>query len=173
MSYRTKRHRRPKSPVRVRFIPFRDFLVNVFLQLTHLPSAWAWWSRAKKVYMVGTTNRVNIVPMVMPAAMTMPMSRRLAAPAPEAMISGITPSTMAAVPGDLSLAMQDAVERATGLRPKLDTGGGTSDGRFIAPTGAQVIEFGPRNASIHKIDECVAVKELEQLVDIYLDRTAN
>ncbi len=72
-------------------------------------------------------------------------------------------------PGDLSLAMQDAVERATGLRPKLDTGGGTSDGRFIAPTGAQVIEFGPRNASIHKIDECVAVKELEQLVDIYLD----
>jgi len=72
-------------------------------------------------------------------------------------------------PGDLSLAMQDAVERATGLRPRLDTGGGTSDGRFIAPTGAQVIEFGPRNASIHKIDECVAAKELEQLVDIYLD----
>jgi succinyl-diaminopimelate desuccinylase len=72
-------------------------------------------------------------------------------------------------PGDLSQAMQDAVERATGLRPKLDTGGGTSDGRFIAPMGAQVVEFGPRNASIHKIDECVAVKELEQLVDIYQD----
>ena len=72
-------------------------------------------------------------------------------------------------PGDLSKAMQDAVEDATGLRPKLDTGGGTSDGRFIAPTGAQVVEFGPRNASIHKIDECVAVIELEQLVDIYCD----
>ena len=72
-------------------------------------------------------------------------------------------------PGDLSQAMQDAVEKATGLRPKLDTGGGTSDGRFIAPMGAQVVEFGPRNASIHKIDECVAVKELEQLVDIYFD----
>jgi succinyl-diaminopimelate desuccinylase len=72
-------------------------------------------------------------------------------------------------PGDLSQAMQDAVEKATGLRPKLDTGGGTSDGRFIAPTGSQVVEFGPRNASIHKIDECVAVKELEQLVDIYVD----
>lgn len=72
-------------------------------------------------------------------------------------------------PGDLSKAMQDAVEKATSLRPKLDTGGGTSDGRFIAPTGAQVVEFGPRNASIHKIDECVAVSELEQLVDIYLD----
>ena len=72
-------------------------------------------------------------------------------------------------PGELSRAMQDAVEVATGLRPKLDTGGGTSDGRFIAPSGAQVVEFGPRNASIHKIDECVAVSELEQLVDIYVD----
>ncbi len=70
-------------------------------------------------------------------------------------------------PGELSAAMQEAVEKVTGIRPKLDTGGGTSDGRFIAPTGAQVIEFGPRNASIHKIDECVDVTELEQLVDIY------
>ena len=72
-------------------------------------------------------------------------------------------------PGKLSAAVQDAVEKATGIRPKLDTGGGTSDGRFIAPTGAQVIEFGPRNASIHKIDECVDATELEQLVDIYED----
>ncbi|HEV7166269.1 MAG TPA: succinyl-diaminopimelate desuccinylase [Gammaproteobacteria bacterium] len=72
-------------------------------------------------------------------------------------------------PGKLSAAMQEAVEKVTGIRPKLDTGGGTSDGRFIAPTGAQVIEFGPRNASIHKIDECVDVTELEQLVDIYQD----
>ena len=72
-------------------------------------------------------------------------------------------------PGNLSRAMQEAVEKATGLRPKLDTGGGTSDGRFIAPTGTQVIEFGPRNASIHKIDECVDIRELEQLVDIYED----
>ena len=70
-------------------------------------------------------------------------------------------------PGKLSGVVQDAVEKVTGLRPKLDTGGGTSDGRFIAPAGAQVIEFGPRNASIHKIDECVEVAELEQLVDIY------
>lgn len=72
-------------------------------------------------------------------------------------------------PGRLSQVMQDAVEKSTGIRPKLDTGGGTSDGRFIAPTGAQVIEFGPRNASIHKIDECVDVAELERLVDIYED----
>ena len=72
-------------------------------------------------------------------------------------------------PGKLSAALRDAVEKATGIRPRLDTGGGTSDGRFIAPTGTQVIEFGPRNASIHKIDECVDVTELEQLVDIYED----
>lgn len=72
-------------------------------------------------------------------------------------------------PGKLSAAMQEAVERVTGLKPKLDTGGGTSDGRFIAPAGVQVVEFGPRNASIHKIDECVSVSELEQLVDVYVD----
>ena len=72
-------------------------------------------------------------------------------------------------PGKLSAAMRDAVEKVTGLRPKLDTGGGTSDGRFIAPTGTQVIEFGPCNASIHKIDECVELTDLEQLVDVYED----
>ena len=70
-------------------------------------------------------------------------------------------------PGKLSNVVQDAVEKVTGLQPKLDTGGGTSDGRYIAPTGAEVIEFGPINASIHKIDECVAVSELEALVEIY------
>lgn len=72
-------------------------------------------------------------------------------------------------PGKLIKTVQDAVEKSTGIRPKLDTGGGTSDGRFIAPTGAEVVEFGPRNASIHKIDECVAVSELDQLTDIYLE----
>ena len=54
-----------------------------------------------------------------------------------------------------------------GIRPRLDTGGGTSDGRYIAPTGAQVVEFGPLNASIHKIDECVTVADLEPLARIY------
>jgi succinyl-diaminopimelate desuccinylase len=49
----------------------------------------------------------------------------------------------------------------------LSTAGGTSDGRFIAPTGAQVLELGPLNATIHKIDECVAVEALEQLTCIY------
>ena len=72
-------------------------------------------------------------------------------------------------PGKLSRVVQDAVEKLTGLRPRLDTGGGTSDGRYIAPTGAEVIEFGPTNASIHKIDECLAVSELDSLVTIYLE----
>ena len=70
-------------------------------------------------------------------------------------------------PGQLSTTVQDAVEKTTGIRPRLDTGGGTSDGRFIAPTGAQVVEFGPLNASIHKIDECAAVTDLEPLTQIY------
>ena len=48
------------------------------------------------------------------------------------------------------------------------TAGGTSDGRFIAPTGSEVVEIGPLNASIHKIDEAVSIKELEKLVEIYL-----
>ncbi|MHB8404278.1 MAG: succinyl-diaminopimelate desuccinylase [Gammaproteobacteria bacterium] len=70
-------------------------------------------------------------------------------------------------PGRLSSTVQDVVEKITSIRPQLDTGGGTSDGRFIAPTGAQVVEFGPLNASIHKIDECAAVTDLEPLMQIY------
>jgi succinyl-diaminopimelate desuccinylase len=55
-----------------------------------------------------------------------------------------------------------------GIEPEQSTGGGTSDGRFIAPLGAEVVELGPVNASIHKVDECVAVEELEQLPELYL-----
>lgn len=68
-------------------------------------------------------------------------------------------------------ALVDAVSAATqeisGVTPELSTSGGTSDGRFIAPTGAQVVELGPRNATIHKIDECVNVEELDKLSAIY------
>ncbi len=71
-------------------------------------------------------------------------------------------------------ASAELVEAATavireqlGIDAKLCTGGGTSDGRFIAPTGAQVIELGPVNASIHKIDERVVVEDLERLSRIY------
>jgi succinyl-diaminopimelate desuccinylase len=59
------------------------------------------------------------------------------------------------------------VRQVTGLETELSTGGGTSDGRFIAPTGAQVVELGPVNATIHKVDECVAVEELERLTQMY------
>ncbi len=70
-------------------------------------------------------------------------------------------------PGDLVAATVAAIRAETGLEPELSTGGGTSDGRFIAPTGAQVIEFGPLNATIHKIDECVSVGDLDRLSQIY------
>ncbi len=54
-----------------------------------------------------------------------------------------------------------------GIDPQLDTGGGTSDGRFIAPTGAEVVELGPINDSIHKIDEWVTIADLEPLAQVY------
>ena len=55
------------------------------------------------------------------------------------------------------------IQEVTGLTTQLSTSGGTSDGRFIAPTGAQVIELGPSNATIHKIDECVRTEDLDKL----------
>jgi succinyl-diaminopimelate desuccinylase len=54
-----------------------------------------------------------------------------------------------------------------GIDPEQSTGGGTSDGRFIAPMGTEVVEIGPVNATIHKVDECVALQELEQLPQLY------
>lgn len=55
-----------------------------------------------------------------------------------------------------------------GVEPEPSTGGGTSDGRFIAPLGAEVVEIGPVNATIHKVDECMALEELEKLPDLFL-----
>lgn len=69
--------------------------------------------------------------------------------------------------GELRDAVSHAVQQVTGRTPKSSTGGGTSDGRFIAPMGTQVIELGPCNATIHQIDECVAVDELDALSEIY------
>ncbi len=60
-----------------------------------------------------------------------------------------------------------AIHAVTGIATELSTAGGTSDGRFIAPTGAQVVELGPVNATIHKIDENTHIEELEQLSSIY------
>jgi len=59
------------------------------------------------------------------------------------------------------------VREETGLVPELSTSGGTSDGRFIAPYGIDVVELGPLNATIHKVDECVAIEDLERLERIY------
>ncbi len=69
--------------------------------------------------------------------------------------------------GALIDATCDAVRDITGCDPELSTAGGTSDGRFIAPTGAEVLELGPVNATIHQIDECVGVEELNILSAIY------
>jgi succinyl-diaminopimelate desuccinylase len=70
-------------------------------------------------------------------------------------------------PGELVGAVQAAIREVTGLQTELSTTGGTSDGRFISKICPQVIEFGPINASIHKIDEHVRVADLEPLKDIY------
>ncbi|VVE89587.1 succinyl-diaminopimelate desuccinylase [Pandoraea bronchicola] len=69
--------------------------------------------------------------------------------------------------GDLSEALSSAIQEETGLQTELSTTGGTSDGRFIARVCPQVIEFGPCNASIHKIDEHIAVADIEPLKNIY------
>ena len=69
--------------------------------------------------------------------------------------------------GTLSSAISAAIEAVTGAPPELSTTGGTSDGRFIATFCPQVIEFGPPNATIHKINEQIAIADLEPLKDIY------
>jgi succinyl-diaminopimelate desuccinylase len=70
-------------------------------------------------------------------------------------------------PGRLSSAVETAVGDVTGLTPTLSTSGGTSDGRFIAPYGVDVVEVGPINATIHKVNEEVLVADIEQLQRIY------
>jgi len=71
--------------------------------------------------------------------------------------------------GTFTDAVSASVAAVTGQTPQLSTSGGTSDGRFIAPTGTAVVELGPVNATIHKIDEQVVTKDLEQLADIYVE----
>ena len=72
-------------------------------------------------------------------------------------------------PGSLTSAVEDSVFEELGYRPVRSTGGGTSDGRFIAPTGAEIVELGPVNASIHQVNEHVALDDLERLHRIYKD----
>jgi len=69
--------------------------------------------------------------------------------------------------GKLLAVTTDVIHEITGTLPVVSTTGGTSDGRFIAPTGAEVIELGPVNSTIHKIDECVKTDDLELLSQMY------
>ena len=73
------------------------------------------------------------------------------------MLIGLTDS------GKLVTAAREAIRAASGIETQLSTAGGTSDGRFIAPTGAEVVELGPVNASIHQANEHAGVMELETL----------
>ena len=76
-------------------------------------------------------------------------------------------------PGRLVEATRAAVRSVLGVDPKLSTDGGTSDGRFIAPLGAEVVEFGPLNATIHKIDERILIGDPARLAGVYTRLLAN
>jgi succinyl-diaminopimelate desuccinylase len=69
--------------------------------------------------------------------------------------------------GKLVEILSDAIKETVGITPELSTTGGTSDGRFIANVSDQVVEFGPLNATIHKINECIDMKDIEPLKNIY------
>lgn len=69
--------------------------------------------------------------------------------------------------GKLIAATQEAIKEITGLDVKLSTGGGTSDGRFIAPTGAEIVELGPSHATAHQVNESVKVEDLTILTTVY------
>ena len=69
--------------------------------------------------------------------------------------------------GALVDAVSAAIREVSGIQTRLSTAGGTSDGRFIAPAGTQVVELGPINATIHQVNECVAVSDLEALSSMY------
>ena len=70
-------------------------------------------------------------------------------------------------PGALVGAIQTAISSVVGIDTELSTGGGTSDGRFIAKTGAEIVELGPINASIHQIDEHILTADIPRLTALY------
>ena len=76
-------------------------------------------------------------------------------------------------PGQLTAAVSSAIQSVTGLTTHLSTAGGTSDGRFIATMGAQVVELGPCNATIHKVNECVLLQDIDLLTEIYYETMKN
>ena len=76
-------------------------------------------------------------------------------------------------PGKLLDALTTAIEQQPVLHHRQKTGGGTSDGRFIALMGAEVVEFGPLNATIHKVNECISVDDLAKCGQIYHQMLVN
>jgi succinyl-diaminopimelate desuccinylase len=75
--------------------------------------------------------------------------------------------------GKLVSACVDVIHATKGIQPELSTSGGTSDGRFIAQEGTQVVELGPINATIHQINECVLAEDLDDLSEIYYQVLTN
>ena len=71
--------------------------------------------------------------------------------------------------GALVKATEESIQQICGYATELSTTGGTSDGRFIAPTGAEVLELGPVNATIHQANECVSCEDLEKLTEVYYE----
>lgn len=69
--------------------------------------------------------------------------------------------------GTLVNAMREACKKTLGINPTLSTGGGTSDARFVAPFGVEVVEFGPVNATIHQVNECIKIADIEPLTQTY------
>jgi succinyl-diaminopimelate desuccinylase len=76
-------------------------------------------------------------------------------------------------PGLLTENVIKEIEKLTGKKPKLDTGGGTSDARYIAPLGTEVLEVGLRGESLHKVDEFCRVAELAPLAQLYINISRN
>ena len=70
--------------------------------------------------------------------------------------------------GELLDVLKEAISLHTKVKPSLSTAGGTSDGRFIAPLGTKVVEFGPLSTHIHKVNEAVSLNSLEKLKDIFV-----
>ncbi|WP_417581688.1 succinyl-diaminopimelate desuccinylase [Nitrincola sp.] len=127
------------------------------------------------------TGATNVVPGELEVAFNLRFSTEITADAIKARIAALLDRhqldwqidwTLSGHPfltaaGSLVDASRDAIRQITGLESELSTAGGTSDGRFIAPTGAQVLELGPVNATIHQIDERVSIDDLNTLSAIY------
>lgn len=127
------------------------------------------------------TGATNVIPGVLEASFNLRFSTELTAQQiidrTEAILDGYalnydTDWRISGLPfltnrGKLIAAVTDSIVRVTGQPPELSTAGGTSDGRFIAPMGTEVVELGPINASIHQVDEHVRITDLDILTEIY------